>query len=242
MNIYETKKFAKVWHEQTKKDILRKEMMNKIVEKALGDLEGKVVLDAGCGDGFFIPRLLKKKPQKIVGIDISKELIKIARKEIKAKNVKFYQMDLRKKMKFPDEFFDAILCYNVFQELDDISVALREFRRILKKKGKVVISITHPLYHLFVSAVETKDLPTLEALRRYRKIEAIHSTAIKGFEKLFVVYRRPISYYINEILKNNFKIVKMKEITISRKIGKLSSKHKERVGVPVFLLFQLKKS
>ena len=96
MNVYESKKFAETWHEHTKKDILRINTMNKIMGEAVGDLKKKIVLEAGCGDGFFIPNLLKKSPKKVIGIDISKWLVNIAKREIKAKNVEFYQMDLRK--------------------------------------------------------------------------------------------------------------------------------------------------
>ena len=113
--------------------------------------------------------------------------------------------------------------------------------RVLKRGGKLIISITHPLYHLFASAIETKDLPPKEALKRYPKIEPIHSTAIKGFEKFFVVYRKPISYYVNEIIKNKLKIIEMKDVLIPSEIVETSQKHKERVGLPVFLFFKLEK-
>jgi len=239
--LYKSKKFAEVWDAHTKKDILRIKMMNKIMEEAIGNLKGKVVLDAGCGNGFFIPNLLKGKPKKVIGIDISKWLIEIAKRKITAKNVEFYQMDLTKKLDFEDNFFDVVVSYNVLQEIKNISTPLREMRRVLKQNGRLVISITHPLYHLFVSGLETKDLPIFEALRRYAKIEPIHSTAIKGFEKFFVVYRKPISYYVNEIVKSGLKIIEMKDILISPQIAKISKKHRERVGLPVFLLFKLKK-
>lgn len=241
MNIYRTKKFAETWHEHTKKDILRINMMNEIMEKEIGKLKGKTVLEAGCGDGFFILNLLKKKPEKVIGIDISKFLLDIAKKEIKEKNVEFYQMDLRKKLNFKDNFFDVVVSYNVLQEIKDISTPLREMRRTLKKNGKMIISITHPLYHLLVSAVETKDLPSLKNLKRYPRVEPIHSTAVKGFEKFFVVWRKPMSYYVNEIVKSKLKIIEMRDIIIPPKIGKISQKHKERVGLPVFLLFELEK-
>jgi len=241
MNIYKSKKFAETWHRHTKKDILRIKMMNKVMEDEVGDLKEKIVLDVGCGDGFFIPSLLKKNPKKVIGIDISKWLIDIAKKEIKTKNVEFYQMDLTKKLKFKDNFFDVIISYNILQEIRNISTPFKEMARVLKRRGKLIISITHPLYHLFISGVETRNKDSIENLKRYPKIEPIRSTAIKGFEKLFIVYRKPISSYINEIVKNKLKIIEMKDILIPAKIGKLSKKHKKRVGVPVFLFLKLLK-
>lgn len=241
--LYKSKKFAETWHKHLTEhpDILRVYLMNKIMEKAIGDLKGKVVLEAGCGDGFFIPNLLEKNPKKVIGIDISKWLLDYARKRIKSRKVEFYQMDLTKKLDFKDNFFDVIVSYNVLQEIKDISLPIREMARILKKGGKLVISITHPLYHLFVSGVETKNLSSLKNLTRYPKVEPIHSSAIKGFEESFIVYRKPISLYVNEIVKSGLKIIEMRDIIVSKKVGELSKKHRKRVGVPIFLLFKVEK-
>lgn len=241
MNIYKSKKFAEIWHKHSQKDILRKEMMNKVMEQALPDLKGKFVLEAGCGNGFFIANILKKKPEKIIGIDISKYLTDIARKKIKAKNVQFYRMDLNKGLDFENNYFDLVISYNVLQEIKDISVPLKEMARVLKKNGLMIVCLTHPLYHLFISAVETKDRPARENLKKYPKIEPIHSTAIKGFEKHFLVWRKPITYYVNQIAQSNLAIIEMKDVLISPKIGQISRKHKERVGLPIFLFFKLKK-
>jgi len=212
------------------------------MEETIGDIKGKIVLETGCGDGFFIPNLLKKKPRKIIGIDISKYLLKYAEDKFgKRKNVEFYQMDLTKKLNFKSALFDVIVSYNVLQEIKNISTPLKEMARVLKMGGELIISITHPLYHLFISGLETRKKSPLENLKRYPLTEPIHSSAIKGFENSFVVYRKPISLYVNEVIKNGLKIIEMKDIIVSKKVGKLSRKHKKRIGVPIFLLFKVKK-
>ncbi|MBZ9572426.1 class I SAM-dependent methyltransferase [Patescibacteria group bacterium] len=242
-HLYKSKKFAETWHKHltTYTDIPRVYLMNKVMEKAIGDLKGKIVLEAGCGDGFFIPNLLKKNPKKIIGIDISKWLLDYAKKRIKSKKVEFHQIDLTKKLNFKNNFFDIIVSYNVLQEIKDISTSIKEMARVLKKGGRLIISITHPLYHLFLSATETRNSSSLENLKRYPKVEPIHSSAIKGFEKSFVVYRKPISLYVNEIVKNGLKIIEMKDILVSKEVGKLSKKHRKRIGAPIFLLFKVEK-
>jgi len=240
-NIYSTKKFAKVWHEHIQKgDILRTKIMNKVMDEAVGDLKGKIVLEAGCGDGFYISNLLKKNPKKIIGIDISKWLLEYAKKSIKSQKVEFYQMDLRKKLNFKDDFFDVVVSYNVLQEIKDISTPLKEMTRVLKPRGKMVISVVHPLYHLFVLGKETSGKDPLENLKRYPKMEPIHSMAIEGFED-FVVYRRPISAYINEIVKNPLKIIQMREVLVEKKVAKINKKYRRKIGLPVFLFFELEK-
>jgi 2-polyprenyl-3-methyl-5-hydroxy-6-metoxy-1,4-benzoquinol methylase len=47
----------------------------------LGDLAGKSILDLGCGEGFYTRKFRQKGAIWVVGIDISKKLIEMARQE-----------------------------------------------------------------------------------------------------------------------------------------------------------------
>ncbi len=67
------------------------------------------VLDLGCGYGRVAVDLLKKA-KKVVGIDISKENIELAKKTIGNKEkCEFYTMDAID-LKFPDNYFDIVIC------------------------------------------------------------------------------------------------------------------------------------
>ena len=58
-------------------------------------LDGKTILDFGCGLGHLIPFLEKKSNNfKYVGVDISKNLIISARKEYTASNILFYEGEI----------------------------------------------------------------------------------------------------------------------------------------------------
>ena len=67
------------------------------------------VLDLGCGYGRVAVELLKKA-KKVIGIDISKENIELAKKIIDdAENCKFYVMDAID-LKFPNNYFNTVIC------------------------------------------------------------------------------------------------------------------------------------
>lgn len=104
----------------------------------LGLTAGKgKILDAGCGVGI-ITKLLAEKFPTVYAIDIGKKEIARAKRENKAKNVHFAQMDITK-TKFKPNFFDSIVCLEVIEHTD-ADKTLEEFRRILKKNGTLILS------------------------------------------------------------------------------------------------------
>lgn len=105
----------------------------------LGDVRGKKILDAGTGTGN-LAMLLEKSGTKVVGLDFSKEGLEIFKKKLPNNQTIFH--DLTKPLPFPDESFDAIVSNNTIYTLPmEIRPAVfKEFFRILKPNGKIVIS------------------------------------------------------------------------------------------------------
>ena len=94
-----------------------------------------LVLDAGCGDGGFTSELMKQGG-KVVGVDISHEMLKVA----KNTGGEFVVGDLEN-LSFHDETFDFILCSMIlhhFPSIDNSRVP-EEIARVLKKGGKLVV-------------------------------------------------------------------------------------------------------
>ena len=80
-------------------------------------------LDAGCSVGNFISLC----PERIVGIDVDKDAVEICKK----RGFNAMYMDLDKKLEFPDDY--------LIEHTQDPLFTLREFYRILKPKGKLVL-------------------------------------------------------------------------------------------------------
>ena len=59
------------------KDDFRDEMNNPAMFEILGDIQGKKVLDLGCGEGYNT-RIMAKKGAKVVGVDFSEKMIDFA--------------------------------------------------------------------------------------------------------------------------------------------------------------------
>jgi len=99
-----------------------------------------VVLDFGCGPGYFTIDLTKKA-KKVVAVDISSEMLKKAqRKAEKAgvKNIQFLQSN-GTNIQLEDASADLILLVTVYHEVGESQAVLKEFNRILKPEGTLVI-------------------------------------------------------------------------------------------------------
>lgn len=238
--IYKSKEFAIAWHEHQSKqeDMIRTRVANKIIIKELGSLRNKIVLEAGCGNGFFIKYLKELNPKEIYAFDISPHLVEISKQQFP--DVKYDAFDLMEKLDYKTEFFDTIVCYNVLMEMPKIENAVKELARITKKNGEIHIILIHTLYNLFINDKDAEKETLHERLIRYIKEESLTVNTIKGYND-FIVHRRPLSMYINEFSKNGLFIKKMQEITIPKELAKLNAKYERKIGVPVFAYFVLRK-
>ena len=113
-----------------------------IVNKLIGEVSGKKILDLGCGDGTISLQFVTKKNQ-ITFIDLSKKMIDLARKNTPQKfldrckylNLDFYEY-------FPDQPFDIVLCIGVLAHLDDLEKTIENISRFLKSGGLCVVQFT----------------------------------------------------------------------------------------------------
>jgi SAM-dependent methyltransferase len=104
--------------------------------------EGDHVLDVGCGIGLQAQSMAKLVGAggSIVGTDLSNMMIEIARGRTASSNlpVEFFTADAAAQP-FPDQSFDCVRTERVLMYIQDTQAVLKEFKRLLKPGGKVVI-------------------------------------------------------------------------------------------------------
>jgi SAM-dependent methyltransferase len=92
------------------------------------------VLELGCGTGYFTSELVRSGAE-IVAIDVSPDLLEIARTQHPAPNVR-YELQNAYAMSYPDASFDSVVGSSVLHHLE-IQPALREIHRVLKPSGTI---------------------------------------------------------------------------------------------------------
>ena len=112
------------------------------LQEQITRVQGKIVLDVGCGDGRWSEYMAKHDASEIVGIDISEKMIALAetrKNQKRLSNVRFMTMDVRK-MLFPDQYFDFALSVFSMMYFSDLDFVLREVSRVLKKDAEMYIA------------------------------------------------------------------------------------------------------
>lgn len=101
--------------------------------------KGMKILDVGCGTGNFSIKLAKMGC-KVIGIDISEEMLNIAKEKAKkeALDIQFYKMDVYD-LKFEDEYFDGVFSMAAFEFIKEPDKALNEIFRVIKKGGQILV-------------------------------------------------------------------------------------------------------
>lgn len=89
-----------------------------------------VVLDIGCGFGALTFDLAQKA-NKVIGIDLSKENIKIAKEKFWAPNIEYMVGDATRDL--PNQKSDIIVLSNVLEHIEDRVQFLREIKKLARK-------------------------------------------------------------------------------------------------------------
>jgi ubiquinone/menaquinone biosynthesis C-methylase UbiE len=116
-------------------------LQEKVVEE-LGELAGKKLLDAGCGTGNLIQTLAqenKMRQTKIWAVDFSEIMLKLAKQKSAGTSAQFLKADLNKNLCFDNAFFDEIVSINVLYALANPEKTMREFARVLRPDGLLVL-------------------------------------------------------------------------------------------------------
>lgn len=140
---------ADLWSSHVRKgwDGYREHFNNPAFLEFIGSINGKYVLDTGCGEGQNT-RILARNGALMTGIDISFKMIQHAldteQKEplgIRYEVCSFSDLSL-----FKNDSFDAVVSFMALMDGPDYKGAMESFYKVLRRKGELFFSITHPCF------------------------------------------------------------------------------------------------
>lgn len=191
----------------------------------LPDVHGKSVLDVACGPGKYAEEILARGAI-VRGFDISPKMIQLARKR-NGDQGDFFVHDFSQPFHMlEDQSFDLVLCALAMHYIEDWTVTIKEFHRVLKPRGMVVLSIEHPFFEYNFFGSEA-----------YFSVEQVRCTW-KGFGIPVEVnsYRRSLQDCINPLTDHGFYIDKIVEPRPTPEFARLDPKHyRELNQFPAFM-------
>jgi len=113
----------------------RLELMRRYVS-----LEGKRILDIGCGVGAFVRRLREFSPH-VYGVDIDAERVRQGGSELPN-----LALAVGEHLPFADDSFDVLVLHEVLEHVTNDQATLHDARRVLAPGGKVVVFCPNRLY------------------------------------------------------------------------------------------------
>jgi len=110
--------------------------------RILSNFKSDSLLDVATGTGDFAIAAAKLKPSKIIGFDLSEQMLNVGRakaKRLGLDQVIEFQKGDSEAMPFQDEHFDAITVAFGVRNFENLESGLKEFVRVLKPEGVVII-------------------------------------------------------------------------------------------------------
>jgi 2-polyprenyl-3-methyl-5-hydroxy-6-metoxy-1,4-benzoquinol methylase len=112
---------------------------DEVVLKNITEIEGKSVLDIGCGTGGLIHEIAKKGASHAYGIDYSKSAIKTAMGKYQLNNCTYSNMDFNNWK----ESIDIIISCGTFEHMDEPWEMMRKVSNLLKQEGELILTCPH---------------------------------------------------------------------------------------------------
>ena len=119
-------------------ELIRDDRIIGIILQNAGVTEGSKVLDVASGTGVLIPDYLEWKVQSVTAIDLSPEMIRIARGKYADERVTFIAGDVETEA-LPGEY-DVIVVYNAFPHFPDPGRLIRRLSSLLRPGGTLTVA------------------------------------------------------------------------------------------------------
>jgi ubiquinone/menaquinone biosynthesis C-methylase UbiE len=167
-------------------------------------ISGKLLLDIGCGFGWFELFALRHSPSKVIGIEPVAMDLDAARQSVVDPRVE-YRENSALRLSFDAESFDAVVCWDVIEHIPKRSepVFFKEIYRVLRPSGNLYISTP---YRSFL-ATTTDPGWWLDGHRHYKTaplcafaedagFEVVHSTVKGGLFELIELWNMYICKWV----------------------------------------------
>jgi ubiquinone/menaquinone biosynthesis C-methylase UbiE len=152
---------------------------------------GAVVLEVAPGPGYLSIELARHGKYKVIGVDISKTFVEMARANAREAGVEVdFRQGSASELHFPDASVDSIVCTAAFKNFREPEAALNEMYRVLKPRGTVLLvdmnrNATDAQIETLTSKMKVRGLEALFMKLTFKHFLRKGAYTREEFEKMF---------------------------------------------------------
>ncbi|WP_035344501.1 class I SAM-dependent methyltransferase [Alkalihalobacillus hemicellulosilyticus] len=211
-----------------------------VLESMLPSLENKAVLDLGCGYGWHCRYAHKNRASKVVGVDLSKQMLKKAA-ELTDDSSIIYIQEAIEEINFDNHSFDVVISSLAFHYIKDFYKLSQKIYDCMKKGGHFVFSVEHPIF----TAREEQDwIYNEEGTILHWPIDNYQLEGLRQTNFLadnVIKYHRTVSTYVNDLIQAGFRIRAIKEPMPTAEWIERDPNMKHELRRPMFFILAVEK-
>jgi len=210
-----------------------------IIDELIQSVEGKVILDLGCGDGKYGKELLQKGAQFYHGIEGSSNMYQLALKNLPKENTTVEHQDIEQH-NYAEAKYDLVLSRLVFHYIENLESLFNQIHKSLKLGGELIFSIEHPVITSCYKAYNDKSIKK----RQHWIVDDYFKSGERvniWIEKEVIKFHKSLEEYFQIIKNTNFELLDLRESKPQKKHFKSEEDYQRRMRVPLFLILKLKK-
>ena len=174
------------------------------------DLQGKRVLDLGCGYGWHCKYAVQMGALDVLGIDVSEKMIARAMSENPDERIR-YEVCGVEEYSYPESAYDLVVSNLVLHYIQDLDCVYQKVRRTLKTGGCFLFNIEHPT---FTAGVNEDWIYDEDGKPRYWAIDNYYypgERETRFLDQRVVKQHHTLTQILNPLLKGGFQIEAIEE-------------------------------
>jgi SAM-dependent methyltransferase len=211
------------------------------IKTLIPDLKDKSVLDLGCGMGEMCKYYKSLGAKRVLGIDISTNMIDYANTHNKEDGIEYMILPLERLFKIKERF-DVVISSLAFHYVEDFDALMKDVRAIMNPGATLIFSTEHPM-------ATCLQLPLDGHIDKKIDIEGERYYLVKDYnrpgkreyvwnDEVVVKYRRNFEIFVNGLVSNGFMIDKLIEPAATEKAISIIPKYKYQYDRPYFLVIK----
>lgn len=212
-------------------------LLDPVMLRACGEVEGLEVADIGCGEGRFA-RMLAKRGAKVVGLDPTRGLIQVARRKGGSLH---YVVARAEHAPLRSASFDLAVSYVTLVDIEGYREGIAEMARILRPGGRVIVANLNAFVTSRMTGWHKGDdgqylhYPVDDYLE-----ERAERVSWRGLD--IVNYHRPLSAYLEAFLSAGLLLRRFEEPAPTRDAIRAAPGLAHYLRVPLFYVAEWQKA